>query len=117
MTAQLIALTDKARSLLDPPVQPEDLFTPAQLAALVEAGYRVEGCTDSPQNECDYYAWTDAGAAFDQAIDAEWYVGEFGEFCFEHAPRCHECGATLLDDDSPDGLCEACVDETVLGAS
>lgn len=74
--------------------------------------YRVEcdaeGCTDSPQDASDYFAWAEAGTALDEAANADWYVGEFGELCWEHAPRC-TCGVTIRDDDdSPNGLCEDC---------
>lgn len=36
-----MALTDKALVLLEPPVTPEDLFTPEQLAAIHAAGLDV----------------------------------------------------------------------------
>lgn len=79
--------------------------------------YRVEcdadGCKDSPQDESDFYAWADRSQALDEAANADWYVGEFGEFCFEHAPRC-PCGIRIHGDpEDEDGLCEDCQEATV----
>lgn len=71
--------------------------------------YRVEcssdGCDESPHD--GYYAWADVGVALDEASNADWYVGEFGEFCDTHAPRCI-CGARIYGDVDEDGLCEDC---------
>lgn len=72
--------------------------------------YRVvcdeDGCEDST-----YFAWADPGTPLDEAREAGWYVGEFGELCDDHAPHC-PCGAWITDDDDHiDGLCEDCQDE------
>jgi hypothetical protein len=79
--------------------------------------FRVEcddkSCDASPQDDSEFYAWVEASQASDEAQIAGWYVGEFGELCEEHAPRC-VCGAIIRDDEDAalDGLCEDCSDAT-----
>ena len=82
--------------------------------------YRVEcdadGCDDSTSEHSDFFAWSEAGTALDTAVDAGWYVGEFGEFCCDHMPHC-PCGAPISeDDDAPNGLCEDCDEEASVNA-
>ena len=81
--------------------------------------YRVEcdadGCDESPQEGSDYYAWLQPDVPLDEARDSGWYIGEFGEFCDDHVPRC-PCGGWIRgDDDAPNGLCEDC-DEALVEA-
>jgi hypothetical protein len=76
--------------------------------------YRVvcdeDGCEESPQQD-EYYAWLQRDVALDEATNGYWYVGEFGEFCEEHAPRC-VCGLPIRGEpEDEDGLCEDCTDE------
>lgn len=79
--------------------------------------YRVvcdaEGCGESAQELSDYYAWADAGTALDEATNGDWYVGEFGQFCDDHAPRC-VCGVQITGEpEDEDGLCEDCAEVVV----
>lgn len=52
--------------------------------------YRVEcdwpGCTASPQDDSEYFAWSNKGDAEEYATDANWRVGRAGmcHYCPEH---------------------------------
>lgn len=91
--------------------------------------YRIvcdhEGCTNSPQDGGEYYAYADQDAPLAEAEDADWYIvhgkTEAGEWeqategvntrtlvitppthlCPDHQPQCknEDCGAFLRDDE------------------
>lgn len=98
--------------------------------------YRIvcdhEGCTNSPQDGGEYYAYADADGAFAEADDSDWYIVrhhtkavgplvDHGEgigtqevvnvpdihLCPDHHPQCkvESCGAFLRDDEFGD-YCE-----------
>jgi hypothetical protein len=48
------------------------------------------GCTARSTDDSDYGAWEDTGQAADEAINAEWYVGELGDYCSEHTVMSEE---------------------------
>lgn len=89
-------------------------------------------CEASPQDEDDYWAWADAGMAYDRANDGDWYTattedGTITALCDKHAPTCDctgcdacraypdgSCKVQLLDDEWGK-KCEDCVLETPEG--
>lgn len=55
----------------------------------------------------DFAAWSDSGAAIDEAVSAEWFIGDDGEHkCYSCAPKCAECGYVL----DSDRTCSSSVD-------
>lgn len=82
--------------------------------------YRVEcdapDCGESAQEDSEFYAWLQPDVAEDDATNAGWYVGEFGHFCYEHAPRCAECPGRV-DDSDRDGICADCEHEHATAAT
>ena len=76
--------------------------------------YRVvcdaDGCSVSAQDDTDYAGWSDPATAIEVAHDADWYVGEFGYLCREHAPYCPH-GCQMGCDADADDYCGDCDDE------
>lgn len=60
--------------------------------------YRVvcdhEGCTASPQEDSDYYAWSDVTGAEETAVESGWRVADGKHWCVQHyPPACGYCDA------------------------
>lgn len=58
-----------------------------QTATMYRVVCDAPDCDSSPQDGGDYYAWADAGAAYDEAIGGDWVIRPGLDLCPEHGHR------------------------------
>lgn len=77
-----------------------------------------DGCGERSTEGGDFSAWSDHGAAADEALDRGWQINDEGDFCEDcRRPMCAGCGEhNATTEYAEDTWCDECIVEEVAEA-